>query len=1002
MSTKTLRKRIALVAVSAMGLGLLSVAPASAAATITAISVASPTINRASGTGTVTLVVTSTTAQANDANDTFTARVLSVPTGTANTMEVGDYFQAGALGALATGAETNLTVGAGNQIALDGVATADGDIAGDIADEDPLTVAPRAGVNVANLNDGTDTIVGWTDVAPANGEYDVTTETVPTGVTDDYVNVAGTYSFGVWYDNNGDTVLDAAELATYKVVTITVGGTPTSITITPASTTIAAGVDSYVKVYAYDSGARLTRLTGAEGIRLTASAVTGTATNLLTVEGAAAGDNIDDVVTGDFDTAIGDDRTYVEAFISSDAGGSIKVTGQFFAGPAPLATAATSGTIVVNAASNSTKVVIATAGITTNQYKMVAPAGLSATLGLTDTVYVNAATTRAVSFTISGTAGTNVNVTLGAVTDASDSLTAGTTSVAIGSAGTGTYTVSPDYVTAATTYTVTAPYAAGNLVYTIDFMAPTVDCAAGGCGISTTGIPSGVSKDIKSPAATTSFAVVVKDQFGTAYPYYKVMLTSGTTARNASLDKSAITDASGSATVSYTDASTSTTVLTDALTLSVYAPSDLTTNIFDVGNTITLDYTGTLGSLTLTGGSTATSTVKREVIEATDISETDAAATDNVRLIDNTLLSSTTGAVSGYATTYTGTAGVLFIADTDNDGDIDDEGLVTGLGNISDATSSVIVPNGTQVFVMSTKKGLATITVTSGGLTATANVTFTQVANAANARDIAVSASATGTTGVMSNVTATVTDGHGNALEGATVTFIRSGGRFATGASSVNVTTDANGVAAIDVTSDTAASVTVTASLPVGTHAESDDVAATPVSTYAAASGSKSASIAFTVTTVKSAGELALEALAALTAQIAADKITTDAKIAASQAAAVAAAEAAADAAAEAIDAGNNAYDSANAATDAADAATAAAQQAGEDAVAAAEAAGAAAVEAAQSAQDAAAEATDAATAATDAANAAAEAADAATAAAQCSRCSSCSISTGNRDGCFT
>jgi len=963
MSTKTLRKRIALVAVSAMGFGLLSVVPVNAAATITAIAVTSPTINRASTTGTVTLVVESTTAQANDANDTFTARVLSVPTGTANTMEVGDYFQAGALGALATGADTNLVVGAGNRIALAGVATDDGDIADDIADGDALTVAPRAGVNVANLNDGTDTITGWTDAAPANGDYDIATETVPTGVTDDYVNVAGTYSFGVWYDNNGDTVLDAAELATYKVVTITVGGTPTAITITPASTTIAAGVDSYVKVYAYDSGSRLTKLTNAEGIRLTASAVTGTATNLLTVEDTAAGDNIDDVVAGDFTTAIGDDRTYVKAFINSDAGGSIKVTGQFFAGPAPLATAATSGTIVVNAASNSTKVVIATAGVTTNQYKMVAPAGLSATLGLTDTVFVNAATTRAVSFTITGTAGTNVNVTLGAVTDASDSLTAGTTSVAIGSAGTGTYTVSPDYVTAATTYTVTAPAAAGNLVYTIDFMAPTVDCAAGGCGISTTGIPSGVSKDIKSPAATTSFTVVVKDQFGTAYPYYKVTLTSGTTARNASLDKEAITDANGSATVSYTDASTSTTVLTDALTLSVYAPSDLTTNIFDVGNTITLDYTGTLGSLTLTGGSTATTVVKREVVEASDISDADAAATDNVRLIDNTLLSSTTGAVSGYATTYTGTAGVLFIADTDNDGDIDDEGLVSGLGYISDATSSVIVPNGTQVFVMSTKKGLATITVTSGGLTATANVTFTQVANAANARNIAVSASTTGTTGVMSNVTATVTDGHGNVLEGATVTFIRSGGRFATGASSVNVTTDENGVAAIDVTSDTVASVSVTASLPVGTHAEADDIAATPVSTYAAASGSKSASIAFALTTVKSAAEIAVEAIAALEAKLAAEKVaaeaaakvaaeaaavkaaadkaTTDAAIAAAQAAAVAAAKAAeeaatasADAAAEATDAANAATDAANASAEAGDAATAAAQDAA-DAVAA-------------------------------------------------------------------
>jgi len=94
MSTKTLRKRIALVAVSALGFGLLSSVPAANAAVTGKVSVLGQSVSRAGTSTTIALgayvLSTSGTITA-VANDAFTARVLTVPAGSA--LEVGDKFQ---------------------------------------------------------------------------------------------------------------------------------------------------------------------------------------------------------------------------------------------------------------------------------------------------------------------------------------------------------------------------------------------------------------------------------------------------------------------------------------------------------------------------------------------------------------------------------------------------------------------------------------------------------------------------------------------------------------------------------------------------------------------------------------------------------------------------------------------------------------------------------------------------------------------------------------------
>jgi hypothetical protein len=895
MSTKTSIKRIALVAVSALGFGLLSVAPSSAA--VTSISVTAPSVIRAGSSTSVALTVTNAGDIAASANtEGYKAKATTVPTGSG--IEAGDIFAEEIEAGIADDTDETLTLGrdfsvtagvTGTELDTSGTDTCAADAATDVS-----TVIDDSGVTGSNIGDtpsGTGDVDGSAAI-DANGE-------TACAITDDFFTVAGSYTFFVWNDANDDNLFDAGEKN--ATITFVVGGAPTSVSLTPTATSAVAGVKIGVKIYLTDASGRATDLSGNETMILTKTVLSGSGTVTFYDhnDGTGVESDITDGATVTLTTAddVQDDLTYWRVDADNSAGGTWRVTANLGGSLDPLATAATTGTLSTIPAGTLTKVAVAsTTGITMNEDGEYEHPDALVDANDDVNVVANPATAGAsISFTLTGTAGSTVSVTLADDGDTTlpTGVTAGDTAVTIGSAGTATFTVTATAVADGNGYTLTFPVDAGTAVYDVEYDAATVSASS----IDIAELPTGVSKAVVAVAGTSTYTATVKDEFGVAYSNYVLKLTTTSTSRNASKSITAVTNASGVATVSYADASTSTTTLTDAVTLAVYAPSDLATNIKSSGNTVTNYFATSLGSLTLAGGTTALATVKREVVNADAIDDA-AAATAETVAIDNTLLDSNNASVSGYAAVYTGSAGLLFVADTDNDGDITDE------GDFTDALSTVTVANDNQVFVLSTKTGVGTITVTSGGFTKTATVTFTQVANGANARNIAISASsATATTGKYVSVSATVTDGHGNALEGSTVTFIRTGGRFVTGASSVNVTTDANGVASIDVTADAASSVSVSASLPVGTHAESDDIADTPVTGYAAASGAKSTSITFAVSTTKSDEVLAAEAASA-------------------------AAEAASDAAAEAIDAANAATDAANLAAEAADAATVAAEEA--------------------------------------------------------------------------
>jgi len=211
--------------------------------------------------------------------------------------------------------------------------------------------------------------------------------------------------------------------------------------------------------------------------------------------------------------------------------------------------------------------------------------------------------------------------------------------------------------------------------------------------------------------------------------------------------------------------------------------------------------------------------------------------------------------------------------------------------------------------IMATKPGTITFTITSGTVSKTLSL-IVAVPTAAKARTVAISGAATGASnGDGVPMTVTVKDRFGNGVTGVVVNLsATNGGSFAGGATTQSYTTDDTGTFTVSATSIVVAGATAakfTASISTSSAVDAASslgyVGSTEVdSTLAAGVSTASATVAFAAG--KSAATIAAEA-------------------------ATAAAEAAADAAAEAIDAANAATDAANLAAEAADAATVAAEE---------------------------------------------------------------------------
>jgi len=342
---------------------------------------------------------------------------------------------------------------------------------------------------------------------------------------------------------------------------------------------------------------------------------------------------------------------------------------------------------------------------------------------------------------------------------------------------------------------------------------------------------SSVTNIISKTAATNTVKVTVKDQFGTVLPYYTVKGTLSTSSRNyGATVATQVTDATGVATISLTDASTSTTNLSDVLTVDVYASGSGTSLVTQSSkNVVTITYstTGTYASLTVTGGTTSSATVSILPLA----SDTD--ATNQVTLV-NVLKDAAGASVTGVALTYTGSDGVLFRA-------------ASGTRTVGGDKNTLVAASGTSVYVVATKPGTATVTVTGGGLTATQSFTVKP-----SVRVRAITATASG-----NRVTGFAKDGFGNPVAGVTLSFATtSAGVFGSGVTSITAVTDATGSASAVVNSadGKAASATVSVTLSAAGTGNTDEtagLATSPVTEFAA--GSATASVTATIPAAASA-----------------------------------------------------------------------------------------------------------------------------------------------------
>jgi len=678
-------------------------------------------------------------------------------------------------------------------------------------------------------------------------------------------NTAGAYGVRFWFDRNNDSALDADE--PYLVTSINIGGTPVSVSLASSALTVAGTSAKTFSVIAKDSAGVITQLNGSERITVLAS-VAATFTDTLTVtpqnaDGGAAASGTNSAARTKAANGLGGNGTYTVA-TSILAGDTTTVSTGGYSIKAALSGAGTgtlvfnlggslspatpvTGTLTSSAVSNATSIAVAnTAGVTAHNgtakpgttttntgLKLVAPATLDTGMATAYAVDANPITAAVLKFNLVGTANSIVNVTVASSTTA-NGVVPGTTAVTLDANGAGTFTVTP--TTATGTITVTTPIVAANATatatgYAVTYAASSVSAAAlASNGITSLPDLSAVTNVISKTAATNSVTFTVTDQYGVGQQFYAVTASLSAASRNYGATIAQVfTDASGKATVSLTDASTSTTNLSDVLTYAITAPGSAS-NLITSSNSVTINYssTGTYTSLALAGGTSTSATVSKAVLMADD-------ATNYGVTLTPTLKDASGNIISGVALTYTGSAGVYFRAAAAT--------RTTGgdLNTITRGSAQTVVAYGT-------KPGTATVTATGGGLTATATFTVSAITAVTTARSIALAAAG-------NKFTATVTDGWGNSVPGVTVSFATtSQGIFGGGVTSTSAVTDASGTATAVVQSadGKAGAVTVTATIATGQSAQANDlttnIASVPVTGFTAAVATASATGAVTAT----------------------------------------------------------------------------------------------------------------------------------------------------------
>ena len=929
MSTKTTFKRVALVAVAALGFGVLSsVAPASAGVAASfSLSTSSITVVGGSTTDTpsalIRIKVTGNTAGVTNvgslsAGETITAKVTAVPTGvTAKTL-------VGHGGAFATGSANDLSIvevkgqTSGTITAWGHTAAGDGTGGTAATSVDTVTATTAAPFDGAIGSENT-SYFGQVAGAVAPG---TPTETVTSKVRYYYVAIMpklgktvldqGVYTISFTLTDLAGNLVSTQTLkidfVTSKVdsgslLTLTKGGT---YTVGTALSSVSASASSDVYTYATltnrDGGVIRGKAGAAESLTTTMRLLDATSDTFTVTSADNGTSGADFGNTTDLDLITNDGVFGINWNVANAPGaaGTYTLT-------AKHGSASTTATYLVYAAS----------GSYTSTGSVVATGQIGSTPS-----YTVPLTTKSAVVTVKVLSGTD------AVQDYPVTFTTTWTSCAAGDA------TPVDGVDGST---VVKTNSSGKASITVTCTAPSdgtsasVAWVAGGtAGTSqvTTWAkskPYAVSVDPAGPMtvalkAVTKATFTVTDAFGAPVAGEVVNLTvtgSNNTVASPLLIPSATTDANGQ--VSYT--------LTDALAIAAGtdAIKAATTTGTSVSKTLTVTYAATAPAAASmkvyydASEATWTTLVPATTIYRTGVIGYTLAQGKNIAktLVPSSITS--TDDVIGF-NAYTETAALAAASGVKVTVSVSDGGWILSSAGLPvksrDFYTSSTGYTG-LINVTATTPGTKTLTFTSGTVTSTAAIAFTNAyllsgstADASVARTIKLTAgSANATAAANANAlpsfTVNVTDGLGNAVAGATLNIVATGvGRLATGGKTAQWTTDSSGSYTFELTSTTAgaASVTVT-----GTNsAEYEDLVGYISTTAQANTALVAGNISATGTVTFAEGTNAAEANA----------------------------QAATDAAAEATDAANAATDAANAAAEAADAATAAAQDAA-DAVAA-------------------------------------------------------------------
>ena len=865
MSTKTTFKRVALVAVAALGFGVLtSVAPASADTGYT-----NAGTNVSTG---ITATVSSKALRAGKASAisvTFTGPAVTLYANETGTVTTGGFTRG------TDYLNPNMQVLSAPSTSAVGTITPASYISSTQAD---LKSTSTTVFSAANL-------IAY--AATINPVDKATTTTATLAWTPD---LAGSYSFLFWNDANRDGAVSAGEQS--MVYTVVVGDSIKSVTATTlinngniANTSNGA----VVKVSLKDANGNAT-VPSSEAVVVTLGGGALARTSFVANASASgAGTNTAYLSYADFD-ASGNAYLGVTDPTAETAAATVSVIGS-------IATPTITNTTVSFKAATSyftSSAVTALATTTTGsgaKYYTKGSASSNITLTAASTSLTTAATAALGIIEVDGKAFGNANIKADTIVTltVADATTANQTYV--WSQAPGTTSANKSYgLTFAAAAAAAAPSALTSGLATTPLI--TTNLVAG----SAAAVVASPASQYLATGGTASFTVTAKDAYGTALSAR--VMTASVSGRNSAVAIASAITSSGRATFTYTDASTSTTSLTDTVSFTVTDDLGITRT-----GTATVNWaTGFTVSAVTVSSSDTTAGVANGYSTPADISTSYAGAQAGAVAITASVTSSA-GAVAGIPVTFS----------------------VAGTGAAIKSTAVTAYTNSLGVATSSIYgwvTGTYTVTATAGGVSGTGVQAFSQQ-SAAEVRTVSAVAD-------NNAVVVTLKDRFGNPVQSATAvvyaTVTSGSGYFANSTRSTSATgTDKKGQVTFIVTGQDS-TVTVSTVNPNGSGAAVDetlDVAGYQGGTAVTGTVLTATTVGTTTTAEKGVG-----------ASYASAGVSSATASTSGAAAAQDTAQAAADAAAEATDAANAATDAANAAAEAADAATAAAQDAA-DAVAA-------------------------------------------------------------------